>query len=265
MKWSYILFLPALVAFFWALLPVMFKRRLNLAQVLICLALLLESASIVLLSIYFRGHSGGLFLYNYIFKFLAVLCAPIFYLGICSLTEAKGITVEQRRVLIWPLLYIVCLTVGAVSIGWRRYEAMCIAVRDGVACDPSVRFMYILNHWVFPVFLVLVGFFLFVASTHKVWLYQKRFNDYYAQGLQVKPIDSRIMVISCWIYLPLAAGIIFCIFSRPHYYKYWIIALSVINAATLWVIGQLNYRLDHDARSLAEYIRERNGMSEGNQ
>lgn len=262
MKWSYILFLPALVAFFWSALPVLFKKSITHAQVLISIALFLESASIVLLSIYFRGHSGGLFLYNYIFKFLSMLCAPIFYLGICSLTEAKGISVEQRRVLFLPLLYILCLTAGAITIGWRRYEAMCIAVRDGVACDPSVQFMYIIDHWVFPIFLVLVGFFLFVASTRKVWLYQKRFNDYYAHGLQVRPIDSRYLVIFCWIYLPLAAGIIYCIYTRPPYYKYWMIALSVLNAVSLWVIGQLNYRLDYDAKYLADYIREKNGMTD---
>ncbi len=260
MRWTYILFLPAVVAFFWAVATVFFKRRITQSQMLISLTLLIESAAIVMLAVYFRGHSGGLFIYNYIFKFLAVLCAPLFYLGICSLTEAKGVTMRQRRVMIWPLAYIVCLTAGAISIGWRRYEALCIAVRDGV--DPGISYMYIVDHWVFPVVLILMGFFLIVAGTSKVWLYQKRFNDYYAQGLQVKPIDSRNLVVLSWIFLPLSVLTVFCIFFRPHYYKYWLIIMAVINTGVQWYLGLLNYRMDYDARSLAEYIREKNGMTE---
>ena len=209
MKWSYILFMPAAVSLFWAMYTLLFKRRLNVAQALLSIMLVLLSVAMMMLAVYFRGHSGVLFLYDYIFECLTIVSLAIFYIGICALTEPRGVKVRQRAVMVVPIIFITGLTIGGYSLGWREYDRLCRNIVEGnvayIPGDIDYNFMLFWDHWFFPLLLLVYGSVLLFIGTRKVWVYKQRFNSYYADTVGAPKLNSRPISLMAWICLPLAA------------------------------------------------------------
>lgn len=262
MKWSFIIILPAIVSLFWALATMFIKRRPTRAQTILSLTMILMAFSIVVLDVFFRGRAGKLFIYDFVFEATAVLCAPFYYLGLCALTEPRGATLRQRRSFVLPLLFIVALVAGSFWLGPRRYEELCYAIRETGATffpgDAPWNFMLFWTHWFFPAFLLIMSFLLLLIGARKVRLYQQRFNSYYADDMDLPYIDTRQLLFFTWIFLPLVTLTIFIITFRPFYYKYLLIGCAVLLSVLQYMIGRFTYRLNHDARYLAEYIRKKN-------
>lgn len=259
MKWSFILILPAAVAILWSLATLLLKRRLTRAQFLLSLTQLLLAFAIIDLDVFFRGTAGRLFIYDFLFVTTSLLCGPLLYLGFCSLVEPRGVTLRQRHSFILPLLFIAGLVAGSFWLGPRRYDQLCYAIREGYAAfipgDHAWNFMLLWVHILYPVLLVLLDFVLFLMATAKVRRYQRRFNSYYARGLNLPFIDSRYLILFTWLFLPLAVAVVLLVDLRPYYYKYWLIASSILVAILLFFLGRFIYRLDSDARALADFIR----------
>ena len=262
MKWSYILYLPALVSAVWSLVIVMGHRRPTRSQVVLSLMLLIEAVAMSVFGIFFRGQEEHIFIYTYTWEVLAVVCGPMFYIGICAHTEARGATLEQRRVFLIPLLFIIGLTVAVFWLGPRRYEEMCRYYREyGISWnkeDPAWNFMLIWKYGVFPVVLILYSFILVIIATIKIHRFQHRYNSYYAEDMNLPYFNVRVYNIIVWVFIPLAALIFFASYFRPPYYKYWLIVGSILLAAVQFLSGLLAYRMKYDARYLAEYIRKKN-------
>lgn len=265
MKWSYILFLPAALSLFWALATLLFKRKPTNAQVLLSLLLAVETVAMVMLGVYFRGHSGVLFLYVYLFEVLSISAIAIAYVGLCALTESRGVSVRQRMVLLVPIIFVAVLTVSALGLGWRGYDRLCHNIVAGdLAYIPgqfNYNFMLFWSHWFFPLVFIVFGAVALIVGTHKAWVYQRRFNSYYADDLGSRPIDCRVLIVFAWLFLPLGALTFWAVDFRPYYYKYWLIVLSVAMTAMQWFFGRFVYRLDHDAQFLADYIRDHHKIS----
>lgn len=261
MRWSYILFLPALVSTVWALAIPILKRRPTRAQVVMSLMLLIEALTITVLSIFFRGREGQMFIYDFMFETLALVCGPMYYVGICAHTEARGATLEQRRVFFIPLLFILGLTIGAFWLGPRRYEVMCHAILEGnvswIAGDAAWNFMLFWDHWLFPALLVIMSFILILMATFKIRKFQKRYNSYYAEDMNTPFFNSRGFGLLAWMFLPLAAITIVAIDFRPLYYKYWLIVCALLLTVLQYVTGHFAFRMNFDARMLADYIRKK--------
>ena len=262
MRWSYILFLPALVSAVWALVIVMGQRRPTRAQVILSLMLLIESVAMTVFGIFFRGQEEQIFIYTFTFEVLAVVCGPIYYLGICSHTEARGTTLKQRRVFVIPLLFIIGLTVAAFWLGPRRYGEMCVYYREyGISWnkeDSAWNNMLIWKYGVFPAVLILYSFILVVIATVKIRRFQRRYNSYYAEDMNLPYFNMRDFNIVVWVFVPLAGLIYYAAYMRPFYYKYWLIVGVVLLAGVQFVTGRLAFRMKYDARYLAEYIRTKN-------
>ncbi|MBR4230148.1 MAG: hypothetical protein IKR83_05495 [Bacteroidales bacterium] len=262
MRWSYVLFLPAMVSAAWALATPILKRHPTRAQVVLSLMLLIEAVTITVLGIFFRGRDGQLFIYDFMFEILALVCAPMYYVGICAHTEARGATLEQRRVFFIPLLFIIGLTIGSFWLGPRRYEMMCYAILEGnvswIPGDAAWNFMLFWDHWLFPALLVIMSFILILAATFKIRKFQKRYNSYYAEDMNTPFFNSRGYSILAWMFLPLAAIAFVAIDFRPFYYKYWLIVCALLLTVVQFVTGHFTYRMNYDARTLAEYIRNKN-------
>lgn len=262
MKWSYILFLPAIVSAAWALVITVLKRRPTRAQVILSLMLLIEATAMSVLAVFFRGMEGKLFIYDFMFEILAMVCGPMYYVGICAHTEARGATLRQRRIFFIPLFFIVGLTVGAFWLGPRRYEDMCHAIIDGnaswIAGDSPWNFMLFWDHWLFPILLIVMSFTLILIATFKVYHYQKRFNSYYAEDMNIPFFNNRGFNILAWMFLPLAGVVFYAIDFRPPYYKYWLIVCSFLLTGVQFITGHFASRMKYDARYLAEYIRTKN-------
>lgn len=262
MKWSYILYLPAFVSAVWALVIVMRYRRPTRSQVILSLMLLIEAVAMTVFGVFFRGQEEQIFIYTYTFEVLAVVCGPMYYLAICSHTEARGATLEQRRVFWIPLLFIIGLTVAVFWLGPRRYEEMCRYYREyGIAWsreDPAWTNMLIWKYGVFPTVLIVYSFILVIIATMKIRRYQHRYNNFYAEDMNLPYFNVREYNIIVWAFIPLAAFIYYAAYMRPPYYKYWLIVGVVLLSVVQFISGRLAYRMKYDARSLAEYIRTKN-------
>ena len=262
MKWSYILYLPAVVSVVWSLVIVMGHRRPTKSQVVLSLMFFIEAVAMTVFGVFFRGQEEHLFIYTYTFEVLAVVCGPMYYAGICSHTEARGITLEQRRVFLIPLLFIIGLTVAVFWLGPRRYEEMCRYYREyGISWnrdDAAWNFMTIWKYGVFPAVLILYSFVLVIIATRKIHRFQRRYNDYYAKDMNLPFFNVREYNIIVWIFIPLAGLIYYASYYRPLYYKYWLIVGCTLLAVVQFLSGLLAYRMKYDARYLAEYIRTKN-------
>lgn len=256
------MYLPAFVSAIWALVIVMVHRRPTRSQVLLSLMLMIEAVAITVFGVFFRGQEGHIFIYTYMFEVLAVVCGPIYYLAVCSHTEARGATLKQRRVLLIPLLFIIGLTVAVFWLGPRRYEEMCRYYREyGISWDkedPAWNFMTIWKYGVFPTVLIVYSFILVIIATMKIRRFQRRYNSYYADDMKLPYFNVREFNIIVWIFIPIAALIYYAAYMRPPYYKYWLIVGSTLLTGAQFISGLLAYRMKYDARYLAEYIRNKN-------
>ena len=256
------MFLPALVSAMWALVIVMGHRRPTRSQVILSLMLLIESVAMTVFGIFFRGQEEQIFIYTYTFEVLAVVCGPMYYIGICSHTEARGATLEQRRVFVIPFLFIVGLTVATFWLGPRRYGEMCVDYREyGLVWgkeDSAWNNMLIWKYGVFPTVLILYSFILVVIATFKIRRFQQRYNSYYAKDMNLPYFNMRDFNIIVGIFVPLAGFIYYAAYMRPPYYKYWLIVSVSLLAVVQFITGHLAYRMKYDARYLAEYIRTKN-------
>ena len=262
MKWSYIVYLPAIVSAVWALVIVMGHRRPTRSQVILSLMLFIEAVAMTVFGVFFRGQEEHIFIYTYTWEVLAVVCGPMFYIGICAHTEARGATLEQRRVFLIPLLFIIGLTVAVFWLGPRRYEEMCRFYREyGISWnkeDPAWNFMTIWKYGVFPVVLIVYSFILVLIATRKIRRFQQRYNSYYAEDMNLPFFNMRDLNTIVWIFIPLAGLIYYACYFRPPYYKYWLIVSVTLLAVVQFLTGRLAYRMKYDARYLAEYIRTKN-------
>ena len=262
MKWSYILYLPAFVSAVWALIIVMGRRRPTRSQVILSLMLFIEAVAMTVFGVFFRGQEEHIFIYTYTWEVLAVVCGPMFYIGICAHTEARGATLEQRRVFLIPLLFIIGLTIAVFWLGPSRYEEMCRNYREyGISWnkeDPAWNFMTIWKYGVFPVVLIVYSFILLLISMLKIRRFQRRYNDYYAKDMNLPFFNMRDFNTILWIFIPLAGLIYYASYFRPPYYKYWLIVGVTLLAVVQFLTGRLAYRMKYDARYLAEYIRTKN-------
>lgn len=262
MKWSYIVYLPAIVSAAWALVIVMGHRRPTRSQVVLSLMLLIEAVAMTVFGIFFRGQEEQIFIYTYTWEVLAVVCGPMYYLGICSHTEARGATLGQRRVFLIPLLFIIGLTVAVFWLGPRRYEEMCRYYREyGISWakdDAAWNFMTIWKYGVFPAVLLLYSFILVIVATLKIRRFQHRYNSYYAKDMNLPYFNMRDFNTIICVFVPLAGVIYYACYFRPLYYKYWLIVGVTLLAVVQFITGRLAYHMKYDARYLAEYIRNKN-------
>ncbi len=136
---------------------------------------------------------------------------------------------------------------------------MCHAIVDNtagwIAGDAAWNFLYFWDHYLFPVFTLVLIVVLSVVSIQKVQLYQRRFNSYYAEDMNVPFIDSRTLSVFTMLFIPLGIIIVCLIDFRPYMVKYWLILCAVLLSVLQFLMGRFVYRLDYDARYLAEYIR----------
>ena len=260
MKWSYILFLPAVVSIVWALVIVLTKKRLTSAQALFSLSLLVSAFAITVAGVYFRGQVEKLFIYDFLLEASTVFCLPLYYISICSLTEPRGATLAQRHVFLIPILFTIGLTIGAFGMHPSRYQAMCLDVAENGRIpwhpdDMAYNFMILWNQIVFPLLTIIMGVTLLFLSERKVRLYKQRFDSYYAQGLNMPRLNIREIVIITWLFLPFIMLTIYLIAYRPYYYKYWLILSAVILTVIQYLTGRFAYRYNYDAHFLADYIR----------
>ena len=261
MNWLYIIFLPVAASLLWPFLMVMVKRNPLLSQMILGLTMTIEAFAMIMLFITLHGKTDELFIYDFLLLVSVATCGPLYFTGICALTEPRGASPRQRRVLIIPLLYTAGLTIGAWLMGIRNYEAMCLAIHNGsIAWNGSGtgwQFMYIWHNIVFGFLLVVVNIILMVIANRKLTVFRNRFNSFYADRLG-KPLPKhRPVTIFSWIFLPLCLALLLLITHNPRAAKYLTVFLSVVIAAIQFFYGRYIYNLNYDARYLNKLLNEK--------
>ncbi len=261
MKWTYLMYLPALVSALWALVLLATKKRPTRAQLLLGATMLIVAFAEVLATFIFRGHSRSLFIYQYLFQFASILAGPLYYISVCALTEPRGSSLRQRHSLILPLLFILALTIGVSLLGPRRYEHLCLLFRYDslfpLEGDARWNFVAIMTLPVFSAVMVLMNLVLFFMASHKARIFQRRFNSYYADTVGAPKLNSRPISLMAWICLPLAATAVALIALRPAYAKYGLIVVSSLMAVLQFLVGRYAYSLNYDARHLAQLVKHK--------
>lgn len=261
MKWTYLMYLPAVVSALWALALLATKKRPTRAQLLLAAAMLIVAFAEVLATVIYRGRTQNLFIYQYIFQIVAVLAGPVYYISVCALTEPRGSSLRQRHCLIFPLLYILVLSVSASILGPRRYQHLCLLLRYDTLFplegDAAWNFVSVWTLSVFCGLMAVMNLILFFMASHKGRIFQLRFNSYYADTVGAPKLNSRPLRLLAWIFLPLAAAAVLLIALRPPYTKYYLIAVSSTLAVLQFMIGRYAYSLNYDARYLAQLVKHK--------
>ena len=254
------LLVPAAISVGWVLALLLRKRRRLHAHWLLALSQLLEAFTLLGLVIYLEGGIGSRFIYDYIFELTATLCLPIAYLGICSLTEARGPSRAQRWVLIWPLIFITGLTVGAFVLGPRRYDMLLTdsltANTHFIVGDRAWNFMLLWDVYLFWVLLVVQYVVLIWKGVHRMNLFIARCNSLYAAHIgssQQRLHPATILSIAITPAMLLAVGIV--IHTGLNHWAF-IALLSVVLSLTQWRKGYDIYHLRIDARALTAFVKK---------
>ena len=262
MKWTYLMYLPAVVSALWALVILATKKRPTRAQILFAAAMLLVAFAEVLATIIFRGRTYSLFIYQYIFQLVAILAGPVYYIAVCALTEPRGSSLRQRHSLLLPLLYIISLTVAVSFLGPRRYEHLCLIFRFDslfpLEGDTIWNFVAVLSYPVFWTLTAAIDLVLFFLASRKIKVFQTRFNSYYAAGIGAPRLNSRPIHLIAWLFLPLAAASIALATLRPPYAKFYLIGVTTLLAILQFLLGRYAYSLNYDAAYLARLVKIEN-------
>lgn len=256
MKWSFILFLPALVSGLWAFATLLLRRKLTRAQVMMSFTLIMIAFALIVMSVFFRGKAGGLFIYDFLFKSVTIFTVPLYYMGICALTEPRGSTLWQRRTFVVPLLFVAGLTVCAFYLGPRRYEEMCHAVVAGgvqfVQGDSAWNNMLFWDYLLFPALTLVYSAATMIVANHKFKVFVSRFNEFYADHVNLPKVNSSGLVVATLLYFVVGSIQVLLVEFRFQNYKYWLIACAILLTVIQFFVGRQVYKMKYDSRFFAK-------------
>lgn len=260
-NWTYIYLLPAAVSFFWPVVIIVRKKRVNNAQWLMCITMLMVSLGILAYMAWFRGRQQALFVYDMLFMWTAALCIPMFYMFICSLTNPHGVSLANRRLFIPPLVYCSLLLGIAFALGSNGYTGY-VAETKALGCplfeegNTAKNMMIIFSHYGYPIFFGTGIVLIMIISTVKVHRFHTRFNKYYAEKVNHPKLSDMPLLLSSLFVFPLTVVITLVSYADPETYKYIDITLVVIVTLLQLMIGYYTFTLSYTAADLAREQRD---------
>ncbi len=218
------------------------------------LLLIIEAFCILMLIICIDGHTDKIFIYDFLLLTSVSICGPMYYVGICALTEPKGSSPRQRRILLIPLIFIIGLVAGSIMLGTLNYESMCRKLYKGIITwnDSSFgwKFMFIWHNLVYIIILLVVNSVIIYVAHRKLNIYRIRYNSFYADRIGYRLKRPTVITIFAWLYLPLSVGILLLMYFQPTGSKNIVILLSILLTIEKSYFGYYIYNLNNDARYL---------------
>jgi len=204
------------------------------------------------------GQTERIFIYDFLLLTSASICGPMYYVGICALTEPKGSSPKQRRILLIPLIFIIGLVVGVFMMGTLNYESMCRMLYSGNISwsgnGHAWRFMFIWHIIVYVFILLFVNSVLIFVAHRKLKVYHTRYNSFYAKRIGSDMKQPTIITVFAWFYIPVSIGILLLMYFQPFGTKYIVIILSLLITVEKLLFGYYIYGLNNDARYLNTII-----------
>lgn len=252
-------FVLGLIALFWPLTTIFFKRDVLGAQWLMMTALMLFGISVIVYSTFFNSFLRGEYVLVILYMLLSMSVPPMTQMAVTSLTRRQGVSI-MARTLVFPSLTVGLLMGISVIIGGADMYRLWI----DRGADGSADVFYA-NSWRYNL-IVAVHFyfywFVLVCETCFVAVYSvlamRRFshelNEYYTAESTTRQ-DSRLFYFTISINcLAIVLSYIIFPFNRPR--PLWaVILFCIVQSVAVLVMGWLSYRASYGAERLASKMR----------
>lgn len=253
--------LLGLVALFWPLATLLFKRHVLNAQWLMMLALSLVALSFFLLGSMFNTFLTGEFLLLMLFFDVILISPAIIHMALTVLTQPNASTSKVRLLLLISLATIALMIVISIIGGADMYRLWTIRGAEGLAWNfiPGnwhYNIIVITNSYIFWTVFFFEAFFIFVTSIRQFIRFKRINAEYYTddrfrninlKGIYIASnVGLFIMTISQFVNL-------FSHENRHLFYFGYCLPLAVC----LFYLGHSVYKINSSAESLQGRPRSR--------
>lgn len=247
-------FVLGLVALFWPLVTLFFKRRVLDAQWLMVAALAMVGISIIIYSTFFNSFLKGEYMLVLLYMFLSLIAVPMTQVAVTSLTRPQGVS-RVSRLLAIPSFAVIVAMFLSIFIGTpEMYRLWIERGADGIAgrfFDGSWRYNLIVVVHYYLYWFVIVGELLFLTVYSVVAIHRFRhvLDEYFTEEFADRRTLSLSYVAIAVNCLAIVLSYIVYPFNRPR--PLWVVVVfCVVEAAAMFAMGWLVYHISHSAESM---------------
>ena len=247
-------FVLGLVALFWPLATLFFKRRVLDAQWLMVAALAMVGISIIIYSTFFNSFLKGEYMLVLIYMFLSLIAVPMTQVAVTSLTRPQGVS-RMARLLAIPSFVVIVAMFLSIFIGTpEMYHLWIERGADGIAgrfFDGSWRYNLVVVVHYYLYWFVIVGELLFLTVYSVVTIHRFRhvLDEYFTEEFADRRTLSLTYVAIAVNCLAIVLSYIVYPFNRPR--PLWaVVVFCVVEAAAMFAMGWLVYHISHSAENM---------------
>lgn len=247
-------FVLGLIALFWPLATIFFKREVLGAQWLMMTALMLFGLSVIVYSTFFNTFLKGEFMLVIIYMLLSMSVPPMTQMSITSLTRRRGVSRLARTLVIPSLVVGLFMAVSVIIGGADMYRLWIERGSEGIAhvfFPGSWRYNLIvaIHFYFYWIVLMVETFFVAVYSVVAMRRFRHELDEYYAAETVQRP-KALIFYIAIGVNcLAIVLSYILFPFNRPR--PLWaVIAFCIVQAVAVFVMGWISYRTSYGAERM---------------
>lgn len=255
-------FVLGLVALFWPLATIFFKRDVLGAQWLMMTALMLFGLSVILYSTFFNTFLKGEYILVIIYMLLSLSVPPMTQMAVTSLTRRQGVS-RMARTLVFPSLIVglfmgISVPIGGADMYRLWIERGADAIAD-VFYPNSWRYNLIVAVHFYFYWAVLVAETAFVAVYAFVAMqrFRHELDEYYTAETVRRPGSRLFYIVISVNCLAIVLSYIIFPFNRPR--PLWaVVIFCVVQSVAVFLMGWVSYRASYGAERLKTKMRRRN-------
>lgn len=259
-------FILGLVALFWPLTTLFFKREVLGAQWLMMTALLLFGLSVIIYSTFFNTFLKGEYVLVILYMLLSLSVPPMTQMAVTSLTRRQGVSRMARTLVVPSLVVGVFMAVSVIIGGADMYRLWIERGADASAhvfYPGSWRYNLIVAVHYYFYWFVLVGetFFAAIYAAMAVRRFRHELDEYYTAETTSLP-TSRLFYVAVGLNcLAVIVSYVVFPFNRPR--PLWAVSVfCVVQAVAVYFMGHICYNITYGAERLRGKIRRNMGMND---
>lgn len=254
-------FILGLVALFWPLTTIFFKREVLGAQWLMMTALILFGLSVILYSTFFNTFLKGEYVLVILYMLLSLSVPPMTQMAVTSLTRRQGVSRMARTLVVPSLVVGVFMAVSVIIGGADMYRLWIERGADASAhvfYPGSWRYNLIVAVHYYFYWFVLVGetFFAAIYAAMAVRRFRHELDEYYTADTTSLP-TSRLFYVAVGLNcLAVIVSYVVFPFNRPR--PLWaVLVFCIVQSVAVYLMGSICYRITYGAESLRPKMRRR--------
>lgn len=252
---AYLYLIPGLIAFFWPLVTLFFKREVMEAQWLLMGALSMAGICMMLYSTFFIDCFRHEHLLCHLYVMMALFTPAVMLAGVVKLTSTEGYGPQIRNFLLLPVSSMVLITLVAQLGGWKNYQLfLATAVHGG---DLSLRgdFWYdallVVEYFGFLGVLGLEVLLLVFIALPNIRKYATMLKDNFVEHTRT---FRRIRIMGTVVAVVIILLVLLQVNYPLHYLssRFMQVLVSVAQSFVVFVAGYFVYHLRHSAEQLED-------------